>query len=159
MTRLGKWFGAGLSVLLLAGAASGTLQLYVRNRETPLQKQASLGSAVLTRIPAGATVTWLGAGSPKTFDKVRFGDKEGFVPHAALTTRAPSQEVSKTDGKPISAQAFASSGAATRGLSEAGLKYDKTKNPNDPKLALGVISIEGIARQVREESPKAQGAK
>lgn len=158
MRKVGKWSFIAVGAALLSSAAEGTLQLYIRNRETPLQKQPSLGSAVLTRIPAGATVTWLGAATPKKdFDKVRFGSQEGFVPHASLTTRKPSAEVSKTDGKPISAQAFASSGAATRGLSEAGLKYDKTKNPNDPKLALSVISIEGIARQVREE--KAGGAK
>lgn len=151
MTRIGKGLLGILCLVFLGGAAQGTLQLYIRNRETPLQKQASLGSPVLSRIPAGATVTWLGGTPKKDFDKVRFGNQEGFVPHAALSTRAPSAEVSKTDGKPISAQAFASSGAATRGLSEAGLKYDKTKNPNDPKLALSVISIEGIARQVRED--------
>ncbi|MBX7113112.1 MAG: SH3 domain-containing protein [Myxococcaceae bacterium] len=152
MHRIGKGLLGAVCLVFLGGAAPSTLQLYIRNRETPLQKQPTLSSPVLTRIPAGATVTWLGAGTPKKdFDKVRFGTQEGFVPHASLSTRPPSAEVSKTDGKPITAQAFASSGAATRGLSEAGLKYDKTKNPHDPKLALSVISVEGIARQVREE--------
>jgi hypothetical protein len=47
-----------------------------------------------------------------------------------------------SDGEPVSAQAFASSGAATKALTAAGVKYASAKGPEAQAAAAQVIYVE-----------------
>ena len=91
----------------------------------------------------GAEVTWKGADAKeKQLHKVVAGGKEGYVLQANLTPSKPADEVLSSDGKPISARAVASSGAATKTLTPAALKYAEGKGPSANDAACEIIYLE-----------------
>ena len=88
-------------------------------------------------------MTWKGADAKeKTLHKVIAGGKEGFVLQANLTPSKPSNEVLSSDGKSVSAQAVASSGAATKALTPAAIKYAEAKGPSANEAAIEIIYLE-----------------
>ena len=118
-------------------------QLFIKSKDTKLLKDASFTSKVVQTLQPGTEVTWKGAdGKEKSLHKVIAHGKEGFVLQANLTPNKPASEVLTSDGRPISAQAVASSGAATKALTPAAIKYAESKGPSANDAACEIIYLE-----------------
>ena len=140
-------------VLLSASAFAADKTLYIRSKDTKIFSKADLKGAPVATLQPGDEVTWKGADPKvKTSHKVvTKASKEGFTVQANLTTQKPTGErLAADDGKAIDAQAFASSGAATKALSDAGLKYAGQKKGLE-ELTKGLMTAEGIAASVKEK--------
>lgn len=139
--------GIAVAASLLAASAWAIKAgdtLYIRSKDTSLLKSASASSSVMTKLQPGSEVTWNGVDAAnKQFHKVKAANgKEGYVLQVNLTNAKPSAEIA-ADGKPTTMSSLASSGAATRTLSEAGQKQ-ATKNPDMTKAGKQVVLLEGI---------------
>src|SRR5262249_47485380 len=103
-----------------------------------------------TAISNGTEVVWQGADAKnKSMHKVEWNKKTGFVQMANLTPNKPADEVPTGDGKATSAGAFASSGAATKAMTEAGLKYAQGEGPAAEEVAAGIIHLEGNTEEMK----------
>jgi hypothetical protein len=141
MKRMIGW--AVLAALGLGGAVSADRQLFIKSKDTKQLKDPSFTAKVLQTLQPGTEVTWKGADpKEKTLHKVVVGGKEGYVLQANLSPNKPAEEYLTGDGKPISAQAVASSGAATKALTPAALKYAGEKGPSGAEAACEIIYLE-----------------
>ena len=142
MKRMIGW--ATVAALSAGGVVlAADRQLFIKSKDTKLLKDASFSAKVLQTLQPGAEVTWKGADSKeKTLHKVVVGGKEGFVLQANLTPSKPASEFLTGDGKAISAQAVASSGAATKALTPAAIKYAEAKGPSANEAACEIIYLE-----------------
>lgn len=154
------------ALLLLAGAAGavgavgkgGTL--YIRAKDCRIFEEPNLTSKVNGMVQPGQGVTWLGAAEGnRQLHLISVTTKsgksfKGYTLQQNLTPNKPSDEfLAKDDGKAISPQAFASSGAATKALSEAALKYSEfQKKQSMTDLTKGVMSAEAVARQITKDT-------
>ena len=133
--------------LLSAGGAFAITKggtLYIKAKDVKLLKEPKVGSAAVNPkvLDVGSEVKWVGASDKdKTFHEVEVSGKKGFVLLTNLGTTKPLIEVAE-GGKPMSAQAFASSGAATKGLTPAGVKYAKASGQSAADAAADVIYVE-----------------
>lgn len=133
---------ATAALLSAAPAAAGDKMLYIKSKDVKLLKEAKTGAAAVTPVALGEEVKWLGADAKdKSFHQVEYKNKKGFVLMSNLGTSKPATEIAD-GGKPMSAQAFASSGAATKGLTPAGVKLSKANGQSDSDAAADVIYIE-----------------
>lgn len=151
--------GAGLvASSAYAVGVGGTL--YIKNEAQVVDKPSLTKSKVIKSLKPGAEVKWLGAAPDnKQFHQIETADgKKGYTLQVNLSPNKPQLEVASSDGKPIDAQAFASSGAATKALSEAALKYSGGKT-NMADLAKGIMTAEGIASRVTTEEAQKYVAK
>lgn len=154
MKRLCKTVTA-IALLCASGAwavsKGGTL--YVKSKETKLFKDAKVGAAVAT-LKVGDAVTWNGPSEKdKQFHEIVANGKKGFVLMTNLTPNKPAEEIDASTGKPMSAQAFASSGAATKALTPAAIKYAGAKGQG-PKISANEAASMVI---YAEEHNKAKG--
>lgn len=142
MKRMIGW--ATVAALGTGGVgAAADRQLFIKSKDTKLLKDASFSAKVVVTLQPGTEVTWKGADpKEKTLHKVVSGGKEGFVLQANLTPSKPANEFLTGDGKPISAQAVASSGAATKALTPAAIKYADAKGPSANEAACEIIYLE-----------------
>ena len=127
----------------LAVSKGGTL--YIKNKGVKLLKDPKATSAAVGKeLTVGSTVVWNGPSEKdKTFHEVVTPDgKKGFVLMANLSPNKPADEIAESSGAPMSAQAFASSGAATKGLTEASLKYAEASDETVKKATVQVIYSE-----------------
>lgn len=156
-----------IALALCAGLVAGSAHavgvggtLYIKARDTVILDKPSLKGKTVEKLQTGAQVKWLGAApSDKQFHQVETANgKKGYTLQQNLSPNKPQLEVATSDGKPIDAQAFASSGAATKALSEAALKYSGGKT-NMAELAKGVMTAEGIASRVSPEEAQKYIAK
>lgn len=164
------WLGVALGAALLAGTAwavqkGGTL--YVKSNEAKLLDKADAKGKEVGKMKLGQQVIWHGA-SPdnKMFHEVEAGKKKGFTLQQNLTPNQPAQEIATSDGKKVDAQAFASSGAATRALSSTALAYSKEKGSSKEELmkqldaaSRGIITAESVAETVKLKEAQEYGAK
>jgi hypothetical protein len=119
MNRTVRWAAVAALGLCAAGWAADR-QLFIKSKDTKQLKDPSFGSKVVQTLQPGTPVTWKGADpKEKTLHKVLVKGKEGYVLQANLSPNKPSDEHLTGDGKAISAQAVASSGAATKALTPA----------------------------------------
>lgn len=137
----------GWAALAALGTGGSTLaadkQLYIKSRDTKQLQAANLTAKVVQTLQPGTEVTWKGADAKeKQMHKIVVGGKEGFVLQANLTPSKPANELLKGDGKPISAQAVASSGAATKALTPAAIKYAEARGPSANEAAIEIIYLE-----------------
>ena len=159
--RHSKLFRLVLAVAVISSPAWAVKvgeMLYIRSKDTALVKKADPKAPVVTKLQPGTEVIWNGPDDKnKQFHKVKAGSKEGFVLQANLTSSKPSDEVG-SDGKGISARAVASSGAATRALSESGKKYAE-KTPDLTTAGKQVVMLEGINSQIKDKDVVDHAAK
>ena len=146
------WLVVVVAVMAVGGTALAVSKggtLYVTSRNARLQKDSSPTSSVLQLLQPGQEVVWQGADAAnKQWHKVTVGGKSGVVFQANLSPNKPSSEMvaAHEAGKPIDPQAFASTGAATKAVSEAGLKYAEGKKMTiEPQQ---VLVIEALSAQV-----------
>ena len=142
MKRMISW-----ATLAALGSSAVSLaadrQLFIKSKDTKVLATASLTAKVVQTLQPGTEVTWKGAdGKEKSLHKIVSGGKEGFVLQANLTPSRPANEFLTGDGKPISAQAVASSGAATKALTPAAIKYAAEKGPSANEAACEIIYLE-----------------
>lgn len=123
-------------------------KLFIKSKGVKLLKDAKPGAAsVGAELKVGASVEWQEVGKDKAFQKVKADGKEGYVLTSNLSKNEPAAEVLE-GGKSVDAQGFASSGAATKGLTPAGVKYaqesakeNKSGMP-DTEAAAQVVYVE-----------------
>jgi hypothetical protein len=115
--------------LISAGGAWAVAKggkLYIKSKDTKVLKDPKAGATAVVTVQPGTEVVWNGASEKdKTFHEISVNGKKGFVLMSNLSPAAPATEIDSTSGKPMSAQAFASSGAATKALTPAGVTYAK----------------------------------
>ncbi len=131
--------------LISAGGAWAVAKggkLYIKSKDTKVLKDPKAGATTVTLVQPGTEVIWNGASEKdKTFHEIAVSGKKGFVMMTNLSPAKPAEEVDSTTGKPMSAQAFASSGAATKALTPAGVTYAKG-NVNKSEAAAEIIYVE-----------------
>ncbi|MBL8911670.1 MAG: hypothetical protein JNM17_13345 [Archangium sp.] len=128
--------GALAATSAMGGVAKGDT-LFIKNR-VKMSKDPKAGSAgVGAELAVGSEVKWLGPSEKdKTFHEIEVGGKKGFVLMSNLTPNKPAPEISDKGG-PLDTKAFASSGAATKGLTNAALKYSE----GAPNLELAAVQV------------------
>src|SRR4051812_32167425 len=117
--------------LLWAGAAAAGAKpgdtLYIKARNTRVLKDPSANAAVVVVLQPGATVTWQGPDpKDKRWQRVVSGKNKGVVLSANLTAEKPKAEVMAVTGaEAADANAFGSSGAASKALGPGAIQYAK----------------------------------
>lgn len=113
-----------VSSAAFAVAKGGTL--YIKSKDTKVLKDAKASAAAVVTLQPGDEVVWNGpSDKDKTFHEVQAKGKKGFVLQANLSPSKPAEELDASTGKPIPKGAVASSAAATKALSPAGINYAK----------------------------------
>lgn len=166
---------ATCSLALLWASAGHAIELggavFVRTQAPRVLSEAGASARpVKVSLAVGQQLVWLGVDSSKQFHRVAWAELSasqqrdcekagrcGWLHVTALTPRKPADEVLQAGGKPISAAKFASSGAATKALSEAALKYGNTKGVAE--LSGELITAESIASKVTAPDIAARNAR
>lgn len=150
--------------LLWAGAAAAGAKpgdtLYIKARNTRVLKDPSASAAVVVILQPGAAVTWQGPDpKDKRWQRVVSGKNKGVVLSANLTAEKPKGEVmAATGAEAADANAFMSSGAASKALGAGAIAYAKEKNAD--AAARQLQRAEGLAKTIgpREVSEHARKA-
>jgi hypothetical protein len=153
--------------LLCFGMAGATWALtlgdrvYIRGREVAMLQSTAPTASTLLRLQPGELVTWRGADPKKpTWHKVEAQGKTGFVYYTNLSVTPPNAELlsSPQGTRKVDAQAFASSGAAGKALTEGAVRYgnqdEKNKGELRPTMKEAVRqtqTLEAIASQRTED--------
>jgi hypothetical protein len=166
MQRLG-WL-----LVLVAGAAWALSlgdRVYVRGRDVALLKSTAPTAATLTKLQPGDPVVWRGPDRDKPrWHRVEVKGKTGFVYYANLSVTPPAAELlSSPDGtRSVDAQAFASSGAAGKALTEGAIRYgtqdEKNKGEQHPTMREAVRqtqTLEAIAQHRTDAELSAQATR
>lgn len=155
-----RWTRSLVMLAALGALAAGAedRKVYIKTKDTKLLKEPKATSATVGKpLAAGTEATWKGA-SPrdKEFHEVVVDPKtKGFVLKANLSPSKPQMEIATTNGAPMSPQAFASSGAASKALTPAAIKYAEKKHVTN--AAAQVIYVE--EHNKNEGTPEAIAAK
>jgi len=164
---------AGLLALVLGAGAAWALtpgdRVFVRGRDVAVLQSTAANAVTLAKLQPGAAVVWRGADKKKpTWHKVEANGKSGFVYFANLSTTPPASELltSPEGAKKVDAQAFASSGAAGKALTEGAIRYgnqeEKNKGALHPSMKEAVRqtqTLEAIAAQRTDREIAAQSAR
>ncbi|MGZ3459482.1 MAG: SH3 domain-containing protein [Archangium sp.] len=134
----------------LAVAPGG--KLYVKAKNTHLKASSSPTADTLVVLQPGKEVQYDGRAGGSPWCKVtvaadKKGTVHGFIYQANLGVSPPSMEVtSKNPGKPLSPEAFASSGAAVKALGPGAIEYGKTLSR--PESVQQLIALESLAASI-----------
>jgi hypothetical protein len=139
--------------MALAVPPGGTL--YVKAKNTHVKASSSPTANTLVVLQPGSAVTYKGRAGTTPWCKVttvaadKKGSVEGFVYQANLGVSPPVMEVtSKNPGKPLSPEAFASSGAAVKALGPGAIEYGKSLSR--PESVQQLIKLEELAASINE---------
>lgn len=137
--------------------------LFIKAKGVKLLKEPKAGSAPVApkELAVGDEVKWQGpSDKDKTFHKIEAGGKSGFVMMSSLSPSKPQMEVVE-GGKALDTKAFASSGAATKGLTQAALSYSdkKAKDGDDTMKKAAVQVIYAEEHSKNKGTPEAIDAK
>jgi hypothetical protein len=134
--------GARIALLCL-GVASAAWALtvgdrvFIRGRDVAVLQSTASTASTLFKLQPGDTVVWRGADPKKpTWHKVETQGKAGFVYYANLSVTPPNAELlsSPQGARKVDAQAFASSGAAGKALTEGAVRYGNQDEKNKGEL-------------------------
>ncbi|WPB79864.1 SH3 domain-containing protein [Archangium violaceum] len=134
----------------LAVKPGGTL--YIKAKNTHLKASSSPTADTLVVLQPGKEVTYDSREGKTPWYRVtvpvdKKGPVQGFVYQANLSVSPPSLEVtSKSPDKPLSPEAFASSGAAVKALGPGAIAYGKTLNR--PESVQQLIALESLAASI-----------
>ena len=158
-----------LATVLAAGTAWALNpgdRVYVRGRDVAVLQSTAANAVTLAKLQPGDAVVWRGADKKKpTWHHVEASGKSGFIYFANLSTTAPASELltSPQGAKKVDAQAFASSGAAGKALTEGAIRYgnqdEKNKGELRPTMKEAVRqtqTLEAIAAQRTDAEIAAQ---
>ncbi len=139
---IGAFAFAGVAVAAKVGD-----NLYVKAKNTKVMDGTAATANVIAVLQPGEQVTWQGAEADKKWQKVTAKGKNGVVFVSNLSAQKPSTEiVASQGGKAMDAQAFASSGAATKALGEGAKEMASEKGLQ--KAATDLEFAEGLAKKV-----------
>ena len=147
---LWAWAGATLAVAAPSAPNPKPAVLYVKTKDTHLKNSSKPSATTLLVLQPGAQVTYLGRDGTTPWHQVTApGTKgaavQGVIYQANLSSAPPAMEViSKNPDKPLSPQAFASSGAAIKALGPGAINYGKTL-PN-PESVEQLAALEKLAQ-------------
>ncbi len=135
-----------------AVAVSKGGKLYIKSKDTRVLDKADAKGKPVGTLQPGDEVTWTGADPVnKQFHGIEAGKVKGFTLQQNLSPSKPQAELlTRDNGAPIDGKAFASSGAATKALNAAALKYAGTKQ-SLAEVAKGLATAEGVAATVSAE--------
>ena len=152
---------AALALLCAGGAWAAITKgatLYIKSKDTKVLKDPKAGAATVTTLQPGAEVVWNGASEKdKQFHEINAAGKKGFVLMSNLSPNKPKAEIDSSTGQPMSSQAFASSGAATKALTPAGVKYAEASGVSQKEAAAEIIYVEQL--NIAKATPVAVAAK
>lgn len=161
-----------LALVLLGGAAWALApgdRVYVRGRDVAVLQSTTPGAPTVAKLQPGDAVIWRGADAKKpSWHRVDTKGKSGVVYFANLSATPPENELVSTPSgvKKLDAQAFASSGAAGKALTEGAVRYgdQPEKNQGDlrPTMKEAVRqteTLEAIAAQRTSAELDAQAAR
>lgn len=142
-----RLYGAVAAAALLSASGAGAVavggKLYIKSKDTKVLKDPKADAKAVTTLQPGTEVTWKGASAKdKAFHEIDAAGKKGFVLMSNLSPSQPQMETSEKSGAPMSPQAFASSGAATKALTPAGINYANSEGPNAKEAAAEIIYVE-----------------
>ncbi|HSP18310.1 MAG TPA: SH3 domain-containing protein [Myxococcaceae bacterium] len=129
-----------LALVLVTGAAWGLApgdRAYIRGRDVAVLQSTTPGAATVVKLQPGDTVIWRGADRAKpSWHRVDARGKSGVVYFANLSATPPGSELVNTPAgvKKLDAQAFASSGAAGKALTEGAVRYGDQPEKNQGAL-------------------------
>ncbi len=90
----------------------------------------------------GDEVEWQKPGHQAVPRGERSADATGYVDQSCLSRAKPATEYASSGGAAISAEAFKSSAAATKGLSPGAITYANEKGPDKQRVAAQIIYVE-----------------
>jgi hypothetical protein len=140
--------GIGVTVAAAYAATKGDT-LFVRAKNTHLKKSADATAATIVILQPGDPVSYVGpAAGGKGWHDVQAKGAEGFVYQSNLSTSKPQLELIGAQ-QSVSPEVFASSGAATRGLSKGAENYG-TVTRSYASAVKDINNSEEIALHVRD---------
>ncbi|MDP3152319.1 MAG: hypothetical protein Q8N23_06585 [Archangium sp.] len=111
-------------------------KLYIKTKDAALMKQPNAKSVAIARLQPGTQVIWNGPSEKdKSWHEVSVDGKKGFVKMQDLSPNQPQSELDTTTGKPMSAEAFASSGASVGCRFGASTSVYKTNSATEAAAA------------------------
>lgn len=124
--------------------------VYVKARNTKLLLAPSASAEVKAVLRVGDVLRWT-AKEPNGFHAVRLPGKDTvyFVYGANLSLKAPTQEKWASSGTTVDTKGFASSGAATKGLSEGAFQLAVTDAQLE-KAAKDLLALEALQAEVTD---------
>lgn len=147
-----RWAWASMAFLGVATAAYAVNKgdtLYIRARDTGLMDSPKPTAKTVAVLQPGMEVTYVAPASKATgWHEVEAAAKHGFVYQSNLSKQKPSGEVVAASGKPIDPAAFASSGAATKALSEGAVNYGTSTHPDYARAVKDIQATEAIAKSI-----------
>lgn len=147
-------FATGTAV----AALKANTPVFVKARNTQLLKSAKRDADVVAVLQPGDKVSWQAGPEATEFHKVKSSQGQGYVYFSSLSLKPPKEEFLKEHPTGVSAEAFASSGAATKALGEGAIELGEKKLSADVAVR-SVLTMEAIARQQRPEALHAHAAK
>ncbi len=133
---------AALLAATTAGAVAKGGSLYIKCASAKLLKEPKASAAKVADLADGEEVVWNGPATKPYHDvSSKKVGKAGFVDAACLSPSKPASEYSAS-GSAINAEAFKSSGAATKGLSQGAITYANEKPADVKKNAAQIIWVE-----------------
>lgn len=159
MSRHQKRFPALLALAcVMAGGPALAVKppgtLYIKAKNTHLKASNSPTANTLEVLQPGREVTFEGKEPNSPWCKVRVATEkksplQGYIYQANLAVSPPSMEVtSKNPGKPLSPEAFASSGAAVKALGPGVIEYSKTLPKSESGVRLN--ELEALAASISD---------
>ncbi|WNG18098.1 SH3 domain-containing protein [Cystobacter fuscus] len=153
--RLSFWLAlVGLSLGGPALAAEQPVRtLYVKAKNTHLKASGSPTADTLRVLQPGQPVSYLGREGTTSWHRVSVaadqGPLQGFIYQANLSSSPPALEVlSKDPQKPLSPEAFASSGAAIKAIGPGTIEFGKTLEHSESVQQL--IRLSELASQIQD---------
>ena len=126
-----------LGVASAAGALTLGDRVFIRGRDVAVLQSTAPTASTLVKLQPGDAVVWRGADQKKpTWHKVEAQGKTGYVYYANLSVTPPNTELlsSPQGARKVDAQAFASSGAAGKALTEGAVRYGNQDEKNKGEL-------------------------
>jgi hypothetical protein len=152
--QLSFWLAlVGLSLGGPALADEPARTLYVKAKNTHLKASGSPTADTLRVLQPGHPVSYLGREGTTPWHRVSVaadkGALQGFIYQANLSASPPALEVlSKDPRKPLSPEAFASSGAAIKAIGPGTIEFGKTLEHSESVQQL--IHLSELASQVKD---------
>jgi|APLak6261666879_1056058.scaffolds.fasta_scaffold02066_3 hypothetical protein len=162
-----RGYRAVLAAALLSSGAALAVKvddtLYIKAKGVKVLAEAKATAKPVkgaTELAVGTAVIWKGADTAdKQFHKIKVGNTEGFVLMSTLSPTKPAAEI-EVSGKAMDTKTFASSAAATKGLTKAALSYSEASGPGMKVAAVQVINAEEHSKNAWEAAnPAKAGAK
>jgi hypothetical protein len=148
-----RWAAAlGIAAMLGAGAYAATKgdTLFVRAKNTHLKKAPEATASTLLILQPGNPVSYVApATGARGWHQIQAKGGEGFVYQSNLTTSKPQLEIIGAQ-QSVDPEVFASSGAATRALSEGAIHYGTVSESEYARAVKDIQNSETVALQVKD---------